>query len=143
MICKKIFFFLQITIEAIESDVDEIALQGIEFWSTVCDEEVDLAIELSEVCFRNFLKQFFEDGQVFSTGKIVLIELSYLAYLMVWLSLQHKAVWCAGSRARQTPWKNQHVLCQGCFAVFSATPAWNPHKTGSFYISLLTFFFLM
>ncbi|KAL8564063.1 Importin subunit beta-1 [Nucella lapillus] len=37
-----------ITIEAIESDVDEIALQGIEFWSTVCDEEVDLAIELSE-----------------------------------------------------------------------------------------------
>ncbi|XP_076458864.1 importin subunit beta-1-like [Babylonia areolata] len=37
-----------ITVEAIESDVDEIALQGIEFWSTVCDEEVDLAIELSE-----------------------------------------------------------------------------------------------
>ncbi|KAK7111932.1 hypothetical protein V1264_011476 [Littorina saxatilis] len=37
-----------ITIEAMESDVDEIALQGIEFWSTVCDEEVDLAIELSE-----------------------------------------------------------------------------------------------
>lgn len=32
-----------------KSDVDEIALQGIEFWSTVCDEEVDLAIELSEV----------------------------------------------------------------------------------------------
>ena len=40
---------VQITIEAIESDTDEIALQGIEFWSTVCDEEVDLAIELSEV----------------------------------------------------------------------------------------------
>lgn len=40
---------MQITIEAMESDVDEIALQGIEFWSTVCDEEVDLAIELSEV----------------------------------------------------------------------------------------------
>lgn len=43
-----------------KSDVDEIALQGIEFWSTVCDEEVDLAIELSEVirfsillCFPN------------------------------------------------------------------------------------------
>lgn len=35
--------------EAMKSDVDEIALQGIEFWSTVCDEEVDLAIELSEV----------------------------------------------------------------------------------------------
>lgn len=32
-----------------KSEVDEIALQGVEFWSTVCDEEVDLAIELSEV----------------------------------------------------------------------------------------------
>ncbi|ESP02229.1 hypothetical protein LOTGIDRAFT_199879 [Lottia gigantea] len=37
-----------ITMEAMKSDVDEIALQGFEFWSTVCDEEVDLAIELSE-----------------------------------------------------------------------------------------------
>ncbi|XP_052813839.1 importin subunit beta-1-like isoform X2 [Mya arenaria] len=37
-----------ITVEAMKSEVDEIALQGIEFWSTVCDEEVDLAIELSE-----------------------------------------------------------------------------------------------
>lgn len=42
--------------EAMKSDVDEIALQGIEFWSTVCDEEVDLAIELSEVLrFNIFL----------------------------------------------------------------------------------------
>ncbi|XP_052230291.1 importin subunit beta-1-like isoform X2 [Dreissena polymorpha] len=37
-----------ITLEAMKSEVDDIALQGIEFWSTVCDEEVDLAIELSE-----------------------------------------------------------------------------------------------
>lgn len=37
-----------ITLEAMKSETDEIALQGIEFWSTVCDEEVDLAIELSE-----------------------------------------------------------------------------------------------
>ena len=32
-----------------KSEVTEVALQGIEFWSNVCDEEVDLAIELTEV----------------------------------------------------------------------------------------------
>lgn len=41
--------FLKITIEAMKSDIDEVALQGIEFWSNVCDEEMDLAIEASEV----------------------------------------------------------------------------------------------
>ncbi|MEQ2206113.1 Importin subunit beta-1 [Xenoophorus captivus] len=46
---------LSITIEAMKSDIDEVALQGIEFWSNVCDEEMDLAIEASEVCFRSFL----------------------------------------------------------------------------------------
>ena len=42
---------VQITIEAMKSDIDEVALQGIEFWSNVCDEEMDLAIEASEVCW--------------------------------------------------------------------------------------------
>ncbi|KAL7648073.1 UNVERIFIED_CONTAM: hypothetical protein RMT77_001690 [Armadillidium vulgare] len=37
-----------ISLEAMKSEVDEVALQGIEFWSNVCDEEVDLAIEASE-----------------------------------------------------------------------------------------------
>uniref|UniRef100_A0A3Q2XA99 Karyopherin (importin) beta 1 n=1 Tax=Hippocampus comes TaxID=109280 RepID=A0A3Q2XA99_HIPCM len=37
-----------ITIEAMKSEIDEVALQGIEFWSNVCDEEMDLAIEASE-----------------------------------------------------------------------------------------------
>lgn len=37
-----------ITLEAMKSDNDEVALQGIEFWSNVCDEEIDLAIESQE-----------------------------------------------------------------------------------------------
>lgn len=37
-----------ITVQAMRSEHDEIALQGIEFWSNVCDEEVDLAIEAQE-----------------------------------------------------------------------------------------------
>lgn len=37
-----------ITFEAMKSDIDEVALQGIEFWSNVSDEEIDLAIEEAE-----------------------------------------------------------------------------------------------
>ena len=37
-----------ITLEAMKSEADEVSLQGIEFWSNVCDEEVDLQIEASE-----------------------------------------------------------------------------------------------
>ncbi|CAB0002025.1 unnamed protein product [Nesidiocoris tenuis] len=37
-----------ITLEAMKSDVNDIALQGIEFWSNVSDEEVDLQIEEAE-----------------------------------------------------------------------------------------------
>ena len=38
-----------ISLEAMKSDIDEVQLQGIEFWSNVCDEEVDLAIEAADV----------------------------------------------------------------------------------------------
>lgn len=44
----RLFPWLQITLEAMKSDTKEVALQGIEFWSNVSDEEVDLAIEESE-----------------------------------------------------------------------------------------------
>ncbi|KAH8325500.1 hypothetical protein KR067_000147 [Drosophila pandora] len=37
-----------ITLAAMKSENDAIALQGIEFWSNVCDEEIDLAIESQE-----------------------------------------------------------------------------------------------
>ncbi|XP_074598648.1 importin subunit beta Fs(2)Ket [Brevipalpus obovatus] len=37
-----------ITVDAMKSENDQVALQGIEFWSNVCDEEVDLSIEASE-----------------------------------------------------------------------------------------------
>ncbi|XP_034938522.1 importin subunit beta-1 isoform X2 [Chelonus insularis] len=37
-----------ITLEAMKSDVDEVALQGIEFWSNVAEEEVDLSMEEGE-----------------------------------------------------------------------------------------------
>ena len=47
-ICDSVLF-AQITMEAMKSEIDEISLQGIEFWSNVCDEEMDLAIEASEV----------------------------------------------------------------------------------------------
>lgn len=47
--CTFIIFFTQISVDAMKSDVDEISLQGIEFWSNVCDEEIALAIESEEV----------------------------------------------------------------------------------------------
>ena len=43
---------IQITMEAIRSQDDEVCLQGIEFWSNICEEEMDLSIELSEVSFN-------------------------------------------------------------------------------------------
>ncbi|XP_028402951.1 importin subunit beta-1-like [Dendronephthya gigantea] len=37
-----------ISLDAIKSDIPEVSLQGIEFWSTVCDEEIDLDLEAEE-----------------------------------------------------------------------------------------------
>lgn len=41
--------FFQISVEAMKSEDDNVCLQGIEFWSNVCDEELDLSIEMTEV----------------------------------------------------------------------------------------------
>ncbi|CAB0037658.1 unnamed protein product [Trichogramma brassicae] len=41
-------FEIEITLEAMKSEIDEVALQGIEFWSNVSDEEVDLSMEEGE-----------------------------------------------------------------------------------------------
>ena len=41
--------FLKITMDAMKSSQDEIALQGIEFWSSVCDEEYELQLLQQEV----------------------------------------------------------------------------------------------
>ena len=38
--------------KAIKSENDDVCLQGIEFWSNVCEEEMDLSIELTEVSFH-------------------------------------------------------------------------------------------
>lgn len=53
--CFNLFFFTQISLDAIKSECDEIALQGIEFWSSICDEEMDLEIEAVEVRIVSFI----------------------------------------------------------------------------------------
>ena len=37
-----------LTVEAMKSNEEEVAMQAVEFWSTVCDEEIELAMELAE-----------------------------------------------------------------------------------------------
>ncbi|XP_065052076.1 importin subunit beta-1-like [Rhopilema esculentum] len=43
----------RITVDAMRSEEDEISLQGIEFWSSLCDEEIDLSIEAAEAAETN------------------------------------------------------------------------------------------
>ena len=42
-----------ITVNAIKSGEDNVALQGIEFWSNICEEEISLAIEAEEAQENN------------------------------------------------------------------------------------------
>lgn len=39
----------QLTVVGMKHADERVALQAIEFWSTVCEEEVDLALEAQEV----------------------------------------------------------------------------------------------
>jgi importin subunit beta-1 len=39
---------LKISIDAMKSDVDELILQGLEFWNTICDTELDIAVNAAE-----------------------------------------------------------------------------------------------
>lgn len=70
-------FLFQITIEAMKSDIDEVALQGIEFWSNVCDEEMDLAIEASEVSVTLPLtnRKLFFTSCLFTVRSFCLVQL--------------------------------------------------------------------
>lgn len=41
--------FPQLTVVGMKHSDERVALQAVEFWSTVCEEEVDLALEAQEV----------------------------------------------------------------------------------------------
>jgi hypothetical protein len=47
--------------DAMKSSHDEIALQGIEFWSNVCDEEYELQLLQQEVREDKFENFFFNE----------------------------------------------------------------------------------
>ncbi|KAG4094253.1 karyopherin Kap95 [Neocallimastix lanati (nom. inval.)] len=46
-------FDQELTITGMKSDDEKVALQAVEFWSTVCDEEIALAVELEEAQISN------------------------------------------------------------------------------------------
>ena len=73
-----------------KSEIDEVALQGIEFWSNVCDEEVDLAIEASEAAELGRpperTSRFYAKGalQVWKCYILLLFLLTYLVLIWCW-----------------------------------------------------------
>lgn len=38
-----------IVLDAMRSDAEEVVLQGIEFWTSICEEEMSLAVDAEEV----------------------------------------------------------------------------------------------
>uniref|UniRef100_A0A5S6Q6N0 Importin N-terminal domain-containing protein n=1 Tax=Trichuris muris TaxID=70415 RepID=A0A5S6Q6N0_TRIMR len=60
-----------ISVEAMKSDVDEVVLQGIEFWSNVCDEEIDLALEADEAAEKGTLPA--HESRHYAKGALVYV----------------------------------------------------------------------
>ncbi len=48
------FHALQITLEAIKKDEELVAQQAVEFWSTICDVEIDILMEIEEAAHAKF-----------------------------------------------------------------------------------------
>ncbi|XP_065834901.1 importin subunit beta-like [Oscarella lobularis] len=69
-----------ISIEAMKSPTDDVCLQGIEFWSSICDEETDLAIEAAEAAEGNFtprqISKFYVKGALQFLLPILLVILT-------------------------------------------------------------------
>jgi importin subunit beta-1 len=42
-----------LTIMGMRHHQEPVALQAIEFWSTVCEEEIELSVEAQEVCLQS------------------------------------------------------------------------------------------
>ena len=47
---RRLILLAQLTVMGMKHSEEKIALQAIEFWSTVCELETELAWEASEVC---------------------------------------------------------------------------------------------
>jgi hypothetical protein len=75
--------------DAMKSSHDEIALQGIEFWSNVCDEEYELQLLQQEVK-KNKLSNFLK------------LNILYL-----------------GTRTKSSTRTNKSLLCSWCITIFS------------------------
>lgn len=44
-----LMLFVQLTVVGMKNPNERVALQAVEFWSTVCEEEIELALEAQEV----------------------------------------------------------------------------------------------
>ena len=76
-----------ITVEAMKSMEDEIALQGIEFWSTVGEEEMDIAIEAADAEDKQQAPP--RESRHFAKGKIntyrYLCQCEFFIALLSWI----------------------------------------------------------